>query len=205
MLAHGPAGHVDVFLGTGTGVIHIPQMNGEIGLGQLHLLGHRHRRGMAVERPGAPVAGNGQGHVAVHTHQRRVGGERRVMPQVLDPLEQRLAPQQIQQFPFATTEQAAVLEHSGLQFVYRLRQGAGVTNVQDRQAVGQLPRHTRLIVRQVAALEYVLRLIVTPLQQRDDGLEFLRSSSLTSFFQAISRRVNKPCRCSLTLSYSCSQ
>lgn len=137
---------------------------------------------MAVERPGAPVAGNRQGHVAVHFHQRRGGGERRVMVQVFDPLQQRLAPQQVQQLPFSTTEQTAVLEHLGLQLVGGLRQGRGVADMQDRQTVGQLPRHARFIVRQLAVFEHVLRLIVTALEQRDDGLVLLGLDVADEFF-----------------------
>ncbi len=167
-------------------------MNGEISVRQLHLIGHRHRRRVAVERPGAPVTGNRQRHFAIHGHHRRVSAESRVMAQVFDPLEQRLAPQQIQQFPFATSQQRAVLEHLGLQLIGRLRQRRGIADAQDRQTMGQLPRHRRFVVRQLAIFQHVLRLIVAALQQLDDCLNSCGSNSLMSFIQAISMRVNKP-------------
>ncbi len=199
MLALGPADHVDVFLGMGAGVIHVAQMDGEIGQGQLHLVGHRHRRGMTVERPGAPVASDGQHHVAVHFHQRRVGGERRVVAQVLDPLEQRLAPQQVQQLPFAAAEQGAVLEYPGRQLVLALRQGRGVADLEDRQAVGQLPRHGRFVVRQVAMLDDMLGLVVASLQQLDDGLELLGLQVVDEFFPGHFQPRDQPVQADLDL------
>jgi hypothetical protein len=58
--------------------------------------------------------------------------------------------------------------------------------------VGQLPRHRRFVVRQLAIFQHVLRLIVAALEQLDDGLNSCGSSSLMSFIQAISMRVNRP-------------
>ncbi|MNN58598.1 hypothetical protein D3C81_1736530 [compost metagenome] len=116
------------------------------------------------------------------------------MAQVFDPLQQRLAPQQIQQFPLATAEQAAVLEHPGRQLIGGLRQRCGVADAQDRQTVGQLPGYARFVVRQLAVLQHVLRLIMPALQQLDDRLKLLRLELADEFhpghFHAREQAVN---------------